>query len=280
MWKWMVFLVVLGTFPSLSEAAITVRVVPGIAPDLVYAPLTTRDSWMQSVRDYHTAVALGQTPNVPADFVPNAFKPVTSTVSPWYLIETNQSGNSGTTFWNGQFNPTGVYANQYGSAVNFTASAFGTGELFMAKYLAMSRDSNDPGNRWDFVLNNQVLNYGVYMVGVLYGADGKLGGGDDTYVTSGSNTQLVNGVILAGAGTLVYSQDYSGATRNEQVNNAYNDLLSISPFGVTTQYMLKDATGNILASAQAAAAVGVPEPSVLALFGLGSLGLLRRQRRK
>ncbi|MBS0361328.1 MAG: PEPxxWA-CTERM sorting domain-containing protein [Proteobacteria bacterium] len=114
-------------------------------------------------------------------------------------------------------------------------------------------------------------------VGVLFGADGVLGGGDDTYVTSGPNTQLVNAIYGRGSGNSYENNpaDPVGTPAQQQASLDAATYFAGQPTAFTGTYTLGDASGSGTFD------IAVPEPATWALmiagFGLAGASLRRRR---
>ncbi len=248
-----------------AQADIVVSVVPWLAPNAFGSP-----SWSAAQSNAVTGMMNGgvATGSGPSAFVPN------SSVTASQVIVT------GFPSWMGKVDPGTAfgpaYANELGNRMTFAVSVVGTGETFSISQLAFNATSSDPFNGLGFGFAAGGYNYGPGYVGVLYGIDGKLGGGDDTLITGGLNTQLVNAIFGRGSGNsyAAYCPGCSLADQQAALDAAAAG--SGAPFTFTGTYTLDRASGS--GTFQVAA---VPEPSTwaLMLLGFAGLGVMAYRRR-
>jgi hypothetical protein len=106
--------------------------------------------------------------------------------------------------WMGQVDPGTVYgaayANEFGNRMTFGVAIDGEGAQFSISQLSFTATSTN-ALELDFGRATGSYSYDAGFVGVLAGADGILWTGDDTYVTSAPNTQLVDGLVGRGSGS-------------------------------------------------------------------------------
>jgi hypothetical protein len=192
--------------------------------------------------------------------------------------------------WRGDANVSGAYANEYGNRVTFGVDITSTtGSQFSISQLSFSAATDDATNSLGFSYAAGAYNYSAGYVGILYGTDGQKGGGDDVYITSGLNTQLVNEIVGRGSGNswAVYSTD-PGATNQEKIDNGASAVWagrSGSNITFTATYSIDGSSDSAAvvfdAPNDAAAAAGTPLPSAAAsgTFLLAALGLGARRRK-
>lgn len=166
-----------------------------------------------------------------------------------------------------------LYSGEYGNRMHFGVRVLGNGTKFSASEIGFSASSTDSGNILGFSFAPGIFTYNVANVGINYGLDGVKGGGDDTIITSGLNTQLVDEFIGRGPGNTlaVYTTD-AGATLQDKIDGiaAANGLTG--PFSFTGTVSVGAASGSATLNL-----VAVPEPTTLAgLAGVAVLGLRRR----
>jgi hypothetical protein len=168
--------------------------------------------------------------------------------------------------WRGDANPAAdygaAYANEFGTRITFSLAIFGSGgtEFSISQMSFIGTSSNGQLNT-SYAAG--LFNYGPDSYwGILYGADGKLGGGDDTIITSGANTQMVDAIVGRGVGNAYQaSSSDPGATNQQKIDNV---VAQISPYSYTGQYFIPGASGS-------GTIMFVPEPSTVWLLGLGAL---------
>lgn len=173
-----------------------------------------------------------------------------------------------------------AYANELGTRLHFSirvSTPSGIGNYNIANQISISQLSfaaTSSNGDLDFSFAAGVYNYSDQYVGVLYGADQAFGGGDDTYITGGPNTQLVDAIVGRGSGSAyeVLSGD-AGVTNQDKVDIFAS---TIGNFSFSANYALGAANGGANINF-----VAVPEPATV-LAGVAALGAvgLRFRRRK
>src|SRR5512146_1688107 len=103
-------------------------------------------------------------------------------------VTASQAIVTGFNSWMGVANPASPYQNELGNRMLFGVLINGNGSQFSISQLSFSATSTD-GNGLGFGFAAGSYNYSLDYEGILFGANGVLGGGDDTFVTSGPNTQ-------------------------------------------------------------------------------------------
>lgn len=129
--------------------------------------------------------------------------------------------------------------------------------------------STDPFNALNWANAAGVYTYGSGYVGVRYGGDGQLGGGDDIYITDGPNTQLVDAMFGRGSGNS-FAAYCPGCTVAQQ-QAAIDDVAAYPGglFTLTGTYTIRGDSG----SGSFTIASPVPEPSTWAMMILGFAGV-------
>ena len=167
--------------------------------------------------------------------------------------------------WMGIANPASPYQSELGNRMLFGVLINGQGTPFSISQLSFSATSTD-GNGLAFGFGAGSYNYSLDYQGILFGADGLLGGGDYSFVTSGPNTQLVDGLVGRGSGNS-YAAYCSPCTAAEQ-QAAIDAAAAAVAFQFTGTYLLGETTGSGTFNVSA-----VPESSTWAMMILGFAGV-------
>ncbi len=250
------------TFAALPAQAITISVDTWLAPNAFGSP-----SYAQAAINVGEAMYQGVSTYGAAG--PTQFNAVSNVTAAQTIV-------TGFPSWMGVAGPTGAYANELGNRMSFAVGINGDGTQFSISQLSITMASSDPGNGlgWSWAAGH--YNYGSGYFGVLKGVDGILGTADDSFVTSGSNTQLVDALFGPGSGNS-YDAYCPGCTVDQQ--QAAIDAAALgsgAPFTFTGTYSIDGASGSGSFSVAA-----VPEPStwammILGFFGIGFMGYRRR----
>ena len=249
--------------------AITITVTPALAPNAFGSP-----SYAPWVGNAVTALYNGQ-PSAGAPGTPSYYQ-AQSNVQAKDLVVTNFSA------WMGQAEPGGSFAGEFGNRGHFGLSIRGDGAKFSISQLSFSATSTDPGDLLAFDFLTGEYDYSTSYVGVLAGADGIVGTGDDTFITSGANTQLVDALFGRGSGNALEGLCAGCTPAQEQAAiDAAAGSFGGQPFKFTGTYQLHAVTGALLAEGSGTFNVGVPEPSTwaLSIVGFGFVGGVLRRRR-
>lgn len=250
--------------------AITITVTPTLGPNAFGSP-----SFAPWAGNAFTALYNGQT-SAGAPGTPTYFQ-AQSNVQAKDLVVTNFSA------WMGQAEPGGAFAGEFGNRGHFGLSIQGGGQQFSISQLSFSATSTDPGDLLAFDFPTGDYDYSSNYVGVLAGGDGVVGTGDDTFITGGSNTQLVDALFGRGSGNSLAALCGGCTPAQEQAAiDAAAGSFGTQPFKYTGTYQLRAATGDLIAEGSGTFNVGVPEPSTwaLSLVGFGFVGGALRRRRK
>jgi hypothetical protein len=190
--------------------------------------------------------------------------------------------------WRGNANPTGAFAGELGNLLYAPVHIFGNGTQFSLSqvvFTGVSSDRpNDPaGSLLGNVTDLSTFTYSAGRVGVIYN-----GNAPPTLITSGSPDQKVDELIYRGVGSFhqILTAAGTGMTGQQVLDQEIALLSSNLPLSFTGTYSIyKDGTsrdpGSLLAS-HSLTISSVPEPSGLALLGVGglvALGAARRRRR-
>jgi hypothetical protein len=264
MWGKRVIASVVGLGLSTAAGAATIQVIPSVAPNAFGSP-----SWAQYQQNAVDAIAGGSTSfgTGAAQYVglPNGAQ-----------LNVKDIVATGFESWRGVAAPnTPQYSGELGNRLHFGVKIDGQGAQFSISQLSFVASSSDANNTLGFAYNAGDYDYSAGWVGHLKGGDNTLWTGDDVLITSGVNTQLVDGIASRGSGNAwpIYSTD-PGTTNQDKIDNVFSTwgLQPNSDIFFTGTYSLGAASG-------AATLDLVPEPASLGLIGLAGAVLLRRQRR-
>ena len=164
--------------------------------------------------------------------------------------------------------PGAPYQNEFGNRMHFGLRIDGQGSQFSISQLSFAATSTDPLNALAFSWAPGSYNYGAGYQGILKGQDAMLFTGDDIFVTSGPNTQLVDGLVGRGSGNS-FAAYCPGCTVQQQ--QAEIDAAAAYPgsgFTFTGVYTLGAATGDDTFHISA-----VPETSTWVMMILGFAGI-------
>jgi hypothetical protein len=199
------------------------------------------------------------------------------------VMELSQNIVTGFASWKGQADPGTVFgpgfSSELGNRLHFGVNVIGNGQLISISDLAFSAVSTDPSNSLSFAFGAGSYNYSTQYVGILYGTDGMLGGGDDIYVTGGPNTTQVNQIVGRGSGNAwaVYAGD-PGATLQDKIDLAVANLSTTAPFDFIGTYSL----GSVSNSAKVTFVANVPDTtssaSLIAFALAGCIAIVRRRQ--
>ena len=279
-------MVIVAVVASGGWAAVTtLEVVPAYAP---VGP-TLSPSWPGYVTNAIDAL-MGGTPATvrgTPDFDPAAYEAVTSQpISPRELVITPDFASwrgfaAPTPGWDG---PSMQFAAENGNRVHFgliiesddDTTPFALDDLdWELNWLDLP--AKTPSTQVDTPFKSGSFKdtmYSTSRVGVDYGPDGVLGGGDDSEITSGASTQLVDALYYVGIGDGFVAEDTGGgATDQADIDKIVDGL--IVPQRLKVTYMLGD-TKMAMGSVDI-----LPEPGsfVIAIMAvLGGWSVIRRRR--
>jgi hypothetical protein len=250
--------IALVLFASVPAKAVTITVETWLAANAAGSPsfAAAEANAVQGMMNGGVATGSG----------PSAFTPITN-VTPAQAIVTQFRS------WMGVVDPASAfgaaYANESGNRMTFAVSAIGDpSHEFSISQMSFAGRSSDPSGLLNFDVPFGGYNYSAGYVGVRFGADGKLGGGDDIFITSGPNTQLVDALFGRGSGNSLAAVCH-GCTLGEQ--QAAIDAVAADPgfpFSFTGTYtVVEDSASGTFNIA------GVPEPSTWTMMVLGFAGL-------
>lgn len=248
--------------------AATIDVVPWLAPNAFGSP-SFSIAEQNAIQALYQGLSAYGTPGTPGYF--QAQSNVTSA----------QAIVTGFNSWLGQVNPGVVFGSAFaaelGNRMTFAIKIDGSDGQFSISQLSFIGTSTDaPFNALNYAFGAGSFNYGTGYEGVLKGQDGQLWTSDDIFITSGSNTQLIDGLVGRGTGNS-FAAYCAGCTLAEQ--QAALDSVAAYPgfdFMFTGKYSLGDISGSGTFNVTSA----VPEPATwaLMLLGFAALGFLAHQR--
>lgn len=259
-----------ATFSAAAPAA-TILVVPTLAPNAFGSPSFA--TWEQNaIRALHAGVPME------GDSASPTFYKAQSDVTSAEAIVT------GFPSWKGRADPGTVfgpqYANELGNRMTFGARIDGDGELITISQLMFMGESNDDDNLLGFAFFGGAYQYSASHQGVLRGADGVLWTGDDVFITSGPDTQRVDGILTRGSGNSFAA--YCDGCTIEQQQAAIDEVANWDgyPTQFTGTYYLLDDSGSASFNIETAAVPVVPEPAswAMMLAGFGAVGAAMRRR--
>jgi hypothetical protein len=168
--------------------------------------------------------------------------------------------------WRGVAGPGALHQNEFGNRMHFGLVINGQGSQFSISQLSFVTTSSDPlnGLGWSWAQNS--YQYGAGYQGILKGQDNLLFTGDDIFVTSGLNTQLVDGLVGRGSG-ISYDAYCPGCTVAQQ-QAALNAAAAGPGYTLTGVYTLGAVTGDDTFHVSA-----VPETSTWVMMILGFAGI-------
>ncbi len=250
----------------------TISVSPSLAPNAFGSP-----SFAGYQSNAVSALENGQTANGnPND--PTYYRQVTGPLAISQNIVTNFGA------WNGKANPAGAYANELGNRLTFGLDAVATpGTTFSISDLSFSATSSDVSDSLGFDFGAGSYTYTSSYIGINYGADGVRGGGDDTFITSGPNTQLVNEIVGRGSGNAwaVLNTD-PGLINQDKINVGANAIWNANggnPITFTGTYSIGATSGSGSVLFDSPTAVPLPATASLGLLFFVSLGIVHGFRR-
>jgi hypothetical protein len=251
-----------------SASAVTIDVTPWVAPNVFGSP-------SYAAAEANAIYALYHNLNSHGAAGPTQFNAQSNVTSSEVIV-------TGFNSWRGVASPGAPFQSELGNRMLFGLVIDGQGSQFSISQLSFAATSSDPGNLLAFGFNAGQYNYGAGYQGILKGQDGILFTGDDQFITSGLNTQLVDGLVGRGSGSsfAAYCQ-LPNCTSPAQWQGQIDEAAAYpgSSFSFTGVYSLGgdnfgEGTFNISA---------VPEPSTWAMMILGFAGigfLAHRRARK
>jgi len=252
---------------SVAQAT-TITVTPTLAPNAFGSP--SYAGWVQNINSaLHDGLTAKGDPNQPTYFKAQS------------TVTASESIVTGFPSWKGVADPAAAFGAQYGSELgnrmHFGVRIDGDGTQFSISQLSLDMNSSDPANGLQYSVAAGAYQYNAEYWGVLKGMDNVLWTSDDVFITSGANTQLVDGLVGRGTGNS-FAAYCTGCTVAEQQQAIDEAAAYWSPHGgtFTGTYTLGSATGSGTFTINA-----VPEPATWAMMigGFGLIGAAARRRR-
>jgi hypothetical protein len=240
-------LALVGNAPA--QDGISITVIPALAPNAYGSP-----NWSAWVSNATTAIR-------------NGYASYGDPASPSYyqrapgVIPVTNNIVTGFPSWNGLADPGTVfgaaYAQELGNRLQFGIDVKGGTNLISISQLSFTAHSSDPDNALDFTFAQGSYNYSQSYVGIIYGD-----GGNDTYITSGPSTQLVNEIVGRGSGNAWDTYDTSGNIASQQSNIVYcASQAGTLPFSFSGTYTLGGVSGSNSVTLDPRIAPSLPAPS-------------------
>lgn len=242
-----------------SAGAITIDVTPWVAPNAYGSPSYDAAVANAVYALYHNLNSYGAAG-------PEQFNAQSNVTASEVIV-------TGFNSWRGVAAPGAPYQFELGNRMHFGLLINGQGSQFSISQLSFATTSSDPlnGLAWNWDLGS--YQYGAGYQGILKGQDGLLFTGDDIFITNGSNTQLVDGLVGRGSGNS-YDAYCPGCTVAQQ--QAAIDAAAAGPgYTFTGVYTLGEVTGDDTFHISA-----VPETStwVMMILGFAGMGVMAQRR--
>jgi hypothetical protein len=178
--------------------------------------------------------------------------------------------------WRGLAGPTGAFAGELGNRLHFGMAAIGDGsEQFTLRDVTFAITSSDGVLNYFDDLSGTTLN-GTTRIGVNYGADRVLGGGDDLLYMSGeSDTTVLDALFYVGAGNAYWPGGLGDPLTGQAALDATALHIEANHVSVTGSYAINGFSGSTTV-----ASAPLPSAAVMGLGLLGALGVAARIKRR
>ena len=276
---------------SITQASVVrFDVVPSYGPNAFGSP-----SWSGYVSNAHTALMGNPATNVgDRTSDPTAFELVdpANPTAPVTLVDPIEMIVTPFNSWRGVAGPAVPFDGEFGNRVQFgfALETDGNGRIDIANLNVQWTKhwmNNDVAMETSSIIIDPLTQgtlstdaYTAETIGVLYGGDGALGGGDDTILTSG--TGPVDAIYSVGVGDGLLPEDVGGATDQEEIDLFVTNLLSKDHPAqkLKTSYTVTLDSNEQLMSMSTIFLVPEPNSLVTILPGLGFLTFFARRRKK
>jgi hypothetical protein len=261
--------VLIAACAGLVSAAPVIEVWGSLAPNAYGSP-----SWPGWQHNLITALIAGAESGGEQG-TPTRFETVTSISSRHIIV-------SGVRSWMGYADPGAAFgapfANELGNRLHSPVHIDGRGETFAISNLRLTWETT---GSLPLDYSWTTFNYSNGYVGLNYGADGAKGTGDDVWITSGANTQLVHEFFGRGGGN-AWSVCEGGTCPTLDQQQAELDNAALYPghsYVITATYRLLDGTDVRASGSRDVTVNPTPEPTTLGLLASG-IGLMWVARRR
>lgn len=187
--------------------------------------------------------------------------------------------------WRGQADAPVPFHSEFGNRIHFGLRISSDGLMdFSLDDIFFEMESLGDGGALSigpFSLGDAGVSFSDIAVGIDYGLDNTLGGGDDTvYNTSNpaASSTLIDEFVYIGVGNAYDASGFPGAPQDR-----IDGLLRILPMvnEVSAMYTVNDGINPIVeGSTTVFLANAIPEPSALFAFGVGLVAVASRRRRR
>jgi hypothetical protein len=264
----------------LAEPIITIR--PAIGPNDSSASfaafVSNTISGLQTCIDPSTCNLGGSLSTNPSAFNQSSF------FSYWDMARTSYSSWRGTAPA-----PGGAFAGEFGNLAFWSVSIVDSTGTFSLHDLTVTQSSTDASNYFGFSDNYSADNYGFDRIGINFGADGVLGGGDDTIYSGGESGDLpINALFFVGIGfgfdgTLdILGNPWPGPTNQDRLDQLKAQASTILGTDIiSTCYAIGNVSSctDVSLSASQGDPAPIPEPGSMIALGLGLAALYQARRR-
>ena len=233
--------VVTNSGPILGSGGISITVFPALAPNRWGSP-----SWNAWASNAVTAILNGYA-SYGDPSSPTYYQQITNAVSVTNNLVTSFPSWMGVAAPGSVFGP--AFAQELGNRLTFGMDIKGGTNLISIAQLSFTMASTDPSNTLDWTYSPIPYSYSglntgsanpVYL-GIIYGPNGQ-----NTYVTNGPATQLVNEIITCGSGNAWWPEGTSGDSIATQQSNivACAAQFGTQPFDFTGTYTIDGISGT------------------------------------
>lgn len=177
------------------------------------------------------------------------------------------------------------FSSQTGNNIFFPVLVNGNGASISLSQLSRNLTTVNPGGTSALQGFNIPSAYTTTNIGIIFGADNALGGGDDTYLVSGTSVQTVNAIFSIGVKARLFISD--GASGADPAVIAANQILVDAGLSsnadlesITATYTLTGLWGTVSASMTQTFGQSIPEPATWAkIMTIMTLMMLLYRRR-